>query len=420
MIIKEIDGDTFNEFANNHMLKNFFQTKEYGELMSHSDYSVMYIGGYHNNVIVAGSLILYKIIGPKIKYGYAPRGFLLDYYDKALVEAFTKRVKEFFFRKKFAFIKINPEITYAILDFESKSKIINSRNKELVEDLKLIGYDKLKDNMYFESMLPKSTPVIFLPKYDINQLNPTMINEVRNAELSGLKLINGGEADLTKFYQFVEKKTDKTLAYYRNLYNIFSKSNMLDLLLLEINYDTYAKFLQKQYIYEQEKNDRINKDFRENPNNNDLYNKKMLSDQVMAKIQSDIIMANSKMEENNYKEVLGAAIIVKHQGRVTIIITGNNDNFQGIDLKTFLFFKIIEEYQKSGYLYIDLYGITSDFSDKNPYKEFNEFKLKFKPSVYEYIGELDLIVNKPFHQILWSTNQIQREFYKPQKKVINN
>jgi lipid II:glycine glycyltransferase (peptidoglycan interpeptide bridge formation enzyme) len=140
----------------------------------------------------------------------------------------------------------------------------------------------------------------------------------------------------------------------------------------------------------------------------------------MAKIQSDIIMANSKMEENNYKEVLGAAIIVKHQGRVTIIITGNNDNFQGIDLKTFLFFKIIEEYQKSGYLYIDLYGITSDFSDKNPYKEFNEFKLKFKPSVYEYIGELDLIVNKPFHQILWSTNQIQREFYKPQKKVINN
>ena len=417
MVIKEIDGEAFNKFANNHMLKNFFQTKEYGELMSQSDYSVMYIGGYHNDIMVAGSLILYKIIGPKIKYGYAPRGFLLDYYDKALVEAFTKKVKEFFFRKKFAFIKINPEITYATLDFDNKTKTINTKNKELVEELKLLGYDKLKDNMYFESMLPKSTPVIYLPKYDLNELNQSMIKDVRDAELSGLKLINGDEGDLAKFYQFVESKTDKPLTYYKNFFNIFSKSNMMDLLLLEVDYDTYAKFLHKQYTYEQEKNDRINIDFKENPKNNDLYNKKMLSDQTMSKISADIIMANSKMEENNFKEILGAAMIVKHQGRITIIITGNNDTFIGRDLKTFMFFKIIEEYKKAGYLYVDLYGITSDFSDTNPYKEFNNFKLKFKPTVYEYIGELDLIVNKPFHQLLWSTNKIQKEFYKPQKKI---
>lgn len=416
MIIKEIDGDTFNEFANNHMLKNFFQTKEYGELMSHSDYSVMYIGAYHQGVIVAGSLILYKTISHKIKYGYAPRGFLIDYYDKALVEAFTKRVKEFFFKKKFAFIKINPEITYATLDFETKSKIINLRNKELIEQLKLLGYDKLKDNKYFESMLPKSTPVIYLPKFGLNQIDQKIISDVRNSELSGLKLVNGEEKDLPKFYQFIEKKTDKTLAYYRNFFNIFKKSNMVDLLLLEVNYDTYAKFLQKQYIYEQEKNDKINIEFKENPTNMDLYDKKMASDQTMAKISSDIVMANSKMEENNFREVLGSALIVKHQGRVTIIITGNTKEFQGTDLKTFMFFKIIEEYQKVGYLYIDLYGITSDFSDTNPYKELNKFKLQFNPNVYEYVGELDLIVNKPFHQLLWSTNKIQREFYKPSKK----
>ena len=46
----------------------------------------------------------------------------------------------------------------------------------------------------------------------------------------------------------------------------------------------------------------------------------------------------------------------------------------------------------------------------------NKFKLKYKPQVYEYIGELDLIVNKPFHQLLWSTNKIQKEFYKPALK----
>ena len=79
----------------------------------------------------------------------------------------------------------------------------------------------------------------------------------------------------------------------------------------------------------------------------------------------------------------------------------------------YIFYKIIEEYKKAGYLYLDLYGITADFTDSNPYKALNDFKLKFKPTVYEYIGEFDLIVNKPFHQLLWSTNQIQKEFYKP-------
>ena len=73
----------------------------------------------------------------------------------------------------------------------------------------------------------------------------------------------------------------------------------------------------------------------------------------------------------------------------------------------------IDEYLEVFNKNLDLYGITADFTDSNPYKALNDFKLKFKPTVYEYIGEFDLIVNKPFHQLLWSTNQIQKEFYKP-------
>ena len=113
MKVKEIDENIFSEFANNHMLKNFFQTKQYGELMSHSDFQVTYIGGYdEEEKLVAASLILYKTIGPSMKYGYAPRGFLIDYYDKDLLASFTKKIKDYFLKKGFAFIKINHEITY--------------------------------------------------------------------------------------------------------------------------------------------------------------------------------------------------------------------------------------------------------------------------------------------------------------------
>jgi lipid II:glycine glycyltransferase (peptidoglycan interpeptide bridge formation enzyme) len=136
----------------------------------------------------------------------------------------------------------------------------------------------------------------------------------------------------------------------------------------------------------------------------------------MDRISSSITFANERMQENQMREVIGAAFTVKHQGRVTLITTGYNKNFTYIDTKAFIYYKLITEYKKAGYSFIDLYGITADFSDTNPYKKLNDFKLRFKPNVYEYIGELDLIVNKPFHQLLWSTNQLQKEFYKPAVK----
>ena len=240
-----------------------------------------------------------------------------------------------------------------------------------------------------------------------------LVRSVRETELKGIKLVSRGEEELEKFYSFVEDKKNKTLTYYKYFYKTFKKSNMVDLLFAEVNYDTYVKYLQKEYIIEQENNEKINIEFNKNPNSADIYKRKTESDKNLDRISNDIARTNLRMQENKTKEYLGAAFVVKYEGRVTIIITGNNNDFASIDVKTFLFYKIIEEYKKAGYLYVDLYGITADFTDTNPYKKLNDFKLKFKPTTYEYIGEFDLIVNKPFHQLLWSTNKIQKEFYKP-------
>lgn len=416
MVIKEIKADEFDSFAKKHILKNFYQTKEYGELMRHSDFSIMYIGAYgKEDTLLAASLIMYKNLVTNIKYGYAPRGFLIDYYNTPLLTKFTKKLKEFFLKKGFAFIKINPEITFSKIDFDNKTKIINSKSKELITTLKELGYDKLRDNLYFESLLPKYTPVIYLPNYYLNSLDESIQDEIKSNELSGLKLTNGTKDDVETFYKFIDHKDNKTLTYYKFLYDTFSKSDMVDLILCEVDYQVYVKYLQKQYVNEQEKNDKINNEFHRNPNNIDVYNQKTKSDQILAKISSEIAISNENIE-NTSKEVLGAAFIIRNQGRVTIITTGQNKKFKAIDVKTYMYYKLIEVYKKAGYNYIDLNGITADFSDTNPYKKLNDFKLKFKPDVFEFIGEFDLIVNKPLHQILWSTNKIQKEFYKPAVK----
>ncbi len=412
MKVKEIDIDTFNAFATKHVLKNFYQSKQYGNLMKKSEYSVMYIGGYKDETLVAASLILYKNIAPSIKYGYAPRGFLIDYYDTDLLKEFSKKVKDFFFTKGYAFIKINPEVTYAIVDLEKQTKVISSKSEALIKTLKESGYDKLKDNLYFESLLPKFTPVINLTTFDLNNLSNEVKDQINGIDEKGAYFTTGKKEDIELFYSFIEDKATKNKSYYEAMMDNFKPDDMIDLLLLNLDYSNFVTYLQRRYAQEQSNNDAINNLFRDDPQNDELYNKKMQSDKLLSDISSDIALANQKMQENILKDVYGGALIIKHEGRITIFITGQKNEFKLIDFKTFMYYKIIKEYQNAGYLFMDLNGITGDFTDKNPYKELNQFKLKFKPTVYEYIGEFDLIVNKPIHQILWSTNKIQKEFYK--------
>ena len=420
MKIVALTKEEFDNFAYHHKYSTYYQTSAYAETSRYEGLNTFYIGFVQDNELVGVTLFLHKTIYLYYKYAYAPRGFLIDFYDEPLLKTFSKKIKDYFFLKGFAFIKINPEITYSVINFDDKSKLINSNSKQLIAELKELGYDKLRDNLYFESLLPKYTPVIYLPTYDFNVLDNKLVSDMKESELKGVSIVSGNEDDIEKFYSFVSDKESKTSTYYKFFYKEFKKSDMVDLLMVNLNYETYVKYLQKQYIYEQEKNDDINKAFQNNPNDSSLYAQKTKSDDIMNRISSDIALANQRMKENTLKELLGAAFVVKYEGRVTIIISGYNKDFQGIDIKTYIFYKIIEEYKKAGYLYLDMYGITADFTDTNPYKELNEFKLKFKPTVYEYIGEFDLIVNKPFHQLLWSTNKIQKEFYKPAIKRTSN
>ena len=129
MIVKEISKEEFDSLSKNSMQNSYYQTSNYSTLMKNYKYETMYIGAYHDNKLLCASLILYKSIAPTIKYGYAPRGFILNYFDKELLETFTKKVKLFFSKKNFAFIKINPEIIYSKINISDKKKSVIPKSK---------------------------------------------------------------------------------------------------------------------------------------------------------------------------------------------------------------------------------------------------------------------------------------------------
>ena len=404
MRIEIISKEVFTSFASKHFLKSFFQTTTYGDFANKGKYSSMYIGAYKDGKLVAASLILSKEISFKVKYGYAPRGFLIDYFNTELLTEFTKAIKGFFFIRGYAFIKINPEITYATIDYKNKTKQINKESEELISTLKSLGYNKLKNNLYYSYILPKYTPIIYLNEYQKKS------NNLNDISKNGLNIKVGDLKDIDKFYTYLNTSYDKhTKDYYNLLYSEFSKTNSVDLLLIELNYSLYIKYLQKIYAEKQEENDKINTFFKQNPNDDELYHKKLESDKELNDINNSIALSNKRLELTNM-EVVGSALIIKQDERATLLSFGTKEIEKDIYVKTFIINSLLDKYKSENFMFLDLYEIIGSLNDENIYSKKPDFKLEYNPSVYEYIGEFDLSISKTLHRILLTTNKLQKEF----------
>ena len=95
MKLKELSIFEFDEYSANHPLGSYHQTSNYALFASEEGYDYDLIGMVDDNdTIVAASLIIYKKINFFNRYGYAPKGFLLDYYNPSIIKEFTKLLKK--------------------------------------------------------------------------------------------------------------------------------------------------------------------------------------------------------------------------------------------------------------------------------------------------------------------------------------
>lgn len=410
MVIREISNKTFKDFADSHVLYNYYQTNNYATLMQNFKYQVMYIGGYEGNELVGASLILHKPIAPTIKYGYAPRGFLINYLDEKLLEEFTNKVKAFFLLKNFAFIKINPEVIYSKIDYSESKKVINSNNKNIITLMRKLGYEKLKDNLNFESMLPKYNVIVNLKNFGKETVSEKCYSKSHSTTTPALSLKLGSEKDIDTFYSFIKNKTNRTLHYYKDFYKVFKENDMVDLVLVELDYYKYLEIYNQKYDELVIENENINEEFNVNSKNPELFKIKMDSDKKLSEIKHSIEHLTSKLRNDEKSEIIAAALLIKQNSRVNLIISGVEQEFNNQSTKYFMYYRFMEYYKKLGFSFLDLNGVSGDISENSQFKKLNDFKFSFNNNGYEYIGEFDLVINNTYYNVLWNTGKLEKEF----------
>ena len=417
MKIKELSLTNFYDFILKSPLANHYQTVNYALLMSEKGYEhdfIGYVDDYGN--IYAASLILIKKIKGHLKYGYAPKGFILDYFNEDLLANFTKAIKAYYKKKNVCFIKINPEIAINVIDTSTYQKRITS-NVDIMSNLENNGYIKLKNNLYFESLLPRFNGIVSLKNLSLNNFSKNTRNKIRRSYSKGLNIELANRSGMDILQKFIEKKRDCQDFYYKDYYNSFHQNNLIDLFLVSIDAEKYLLNARKLYEMELEVNNAYNKLLIEKSSKKNINNK-MMSDKKLLAYKNDVYLATElcKKEEKVY---IAGALVIRFQNHVQILISGYDKKYKSFDPNYYLHYEIMKYYQNY-FDYLDLNGMTGDFSKKNPYKGLNEFKLGFNPKVYEFIGEYDLPIKLNKYKKLRNNGELAKLFNKSNLKEVGN
>lgn len=414
MSIRELTIDEFNAFVRNSPLGTHYQTFNYALLMGENGYEYELVGMFNEyNQLKAASLILFKNLKMHYKYGYAPKGFILDYFNQEIVSEFAALLKNYYKKKKVVFIKINPEIAISEIDKETGLKTYNW-NYNILGIMEKAGFKKLKDNLYFESILPRFSAVVSLKNYSMNSVSKNTRNKIRRAHHKGLHIELAEKSGIDILQKFIKNKRTINEYYYKDYYNVFKKDDMIDLFLVSIDSEEFLINSRELYEKELEINNRL-VSLLNRENNKRNLNKKMDSDKKILNYKQDVKFA-TELNTKKDKVYIAGALVIKYQNRVQILMSGYDKKYKRFEANYYLHDEILKYYQKN-YDYAELNGLTGDFSKENPYLGLNEFKIGFNPRIYEYIGEFDLPLNEKKYLKMRSNGELAKIFNKPNQKV---
>lgn len=416
MKMLEISKEKFEEFASKSPYNNYCQTENYGIAMSDSGFNHSYIA-YLNNTrdILAAGMFLTKKIGKRYYYAYCPKGFILDYNDADLIRRFTANLKKYYRRKKVIFLKINPEIPIATLDSKKYYEKVKLDNITILDNLKKNGFKKRKEVDPLQLLEPKINCILNLKEYNVNRLDDDIKEKVLNTENKGLELEITDITKFDSFFELIKDSTYKSKEYYKNLLINFKEDNEADLALVKVNYEKFLITAKKRVEDEQTRNEELNELLQKDTTEKTLA-KKMKSDKVLEEYKQDVVHATQGLRKNEDTYIAGA-LVIKHDNKITIIAADKDKNYDYLNPDYFLYNRLLDMY-KEEYEIANIGALADDFKDNSQFKEYNQLKVDFNPTIYEYIGELDLIISEWKFKIVEKNNLLSNEFSR--KRNIDN
>lgn len=390
-----LDEVRFDNFAINHPNHNYYQTSNYGRLMTKHGHNSYYLGLTDDvGEIKAATLMIVKNEkNERRKMGYAPRGFLIDWNDDNLVAAFTEGLKEFLSKRNFTYLKVDPMIIYKEHNTDGSEKSSMENNDSFVQKLQGLGYIHMGYNNGMEASKPRWNALTVLDNNIIslyNSISKEARDKRKEAARTGNRVYRGSNNDINLLYSVINK-TNPPLDYYLDYYQFYGQ-NLFEIYFTKLEPIAYVNSSKNMYEEEEQRNNELNmlmQDFN-NPNKENIINEKLKSDELLAKYKKNMLEASNLFQRYPSGLVIAAVAVIKYGTTITFFAGGVNESFKDQHPEYLLKWQLMQEYARQGYKIINLGGLTNDLT-----KDYDSIlKTEMSNKIVEYVGEFDLVINK--------------------------
>lgn len=402
----ELEENEYRNFLDKSPQRTFMQTPEMGKIREKSGWKVVYLGVKEDDKVVAASMFTFiaRYFGKK-EY-YAPRGLLIDYQNKELVDFFTDNLKKYVKEHDGYVFRIDPYVIN--VQRNSAGEIVEGGidNRDISKHLQSLGYKTITQKdmkqvkwMYVLDVKDKSEEELLKKMRSFTRRNiqksirnKIIVREAQYDELPLVKEILDSTCERKSF-------ANRNLAYFQNMYNFFNK-NDVKFIIAEIDVNSMLDELNKQKA-EIDENIRI------------MIDQKAKEEKIskakenLERVEKQIIEVQEL--KNQYGDIIPASsgVFMTFGYEVVYLFGGNKKEFMHFGTAYAIQWHMIKYAMTRGFERYNFYGISGNF-DKND-KDYGvyDFKVGFNGYVEELIGEFVYPLSA-FYYLIEFINKIKR------------
>ena len=396
MKFTEITEKEYEKYWENHPLKTFMSAPKIAKLREKTNWKAYFVGVKDNKKLIGAAMLLSHKRKFNVNEFYSPRGFLLDFNNKELLEFFTTEVKEFVKKHNGYVLRIDPYVIYKQRDINGDIVEGGTDNTDIVNYLTSLGFKKVPTkNMEQVSWMFSLDLEGKTEEEILKEMKPNTRNNIRKAEKLGITMKELSYEELDRFQSIMietgERKgfSIRNVEYFQNMYNLFHDDEEVKYYVTELNLKEYTKRLEEE---KKEKEEKLN-------NLGDAKYKDGERKNILNEIESlnkRIDDSNEIMKSTN-KEVitLSGSMFMLIQPEIIYLSSGNYEEYLKFNSQYLIQWELIKYGIKKGFKKHNFYGIPENINEHPKDYGIYEFKKGFNGYVEELIGEYELPIT--FH-----------------------
>lgn len=383
----DTDPALIDEFVMSSEQNSLFQCHEWARVKE-GTWNSVFTSVTENGKIVASALVL---IRPVLFFGtmfYIPRGPVMDWHNRELVTFMISRLRELAIQKHAMVMRFDPYVLYKSYDIHEKDQPHEARNLDVIELLQSLG----ARHRGFTKRIEEATQ----PRYNIimrvdeswrERLAKNTKQSIRTAEKRGAELHEGVECipDMCKALHFTETRQGIALrneAYFRHMADIYGSHCMIMAAKLNFDHEEARLLSDKQQAEAQLSNASSKKETAR------------LAKQIENDAHELSLIQEYREKEQADEAVLCGKFVLYNRSRMEFIYMGNNTNYMRVRANYWLYSICLDRCARLGIPICSFGGVEGTLDDG-----LTQFKSAWPVEVEEYIGEFNLVLNRPFYYL---------------------